>query len=910
MDLFPTFMRLSQHLLVSIVLMMELLLFGTQVVGLWTTRHDMEMYQRKRARDAADHMAWAIGRFEGTAQQWISRLPKPDPDGPRLRLDETSQGRSITLWPADVEPAPGLPVLARRPYQSADGASRGDVVAYAAPGGRLPDAYLTGALLQSALFVLASLAWCFYVLRLMQWVRRGPLRSLARAALGNDDGQSAALLELRPVHEALTQNRLEQEQVVARLQQRIATLENETMRDAVTRLPNRRTFFDTFRETLRSTDPLTTGHVLIFRQRDMAELNRRMHHEATDQWLRLSAAQLQQTILEQAGTQAMLARLNGSDFAALLPGLAAQPAMALAERIRRELRLRRLPLRQQEWCRWAIALGSYKTGEQVGTVLARLDNALMRAETDNNDALHMADDCDTHHIDGEYRWQGLITRALEEHRFYLDVLERRDSSGQVLHEEARLALRGDESIPAPAFMPAAARLGLAGDCDIQALRLALDTRAKTPGPIVVPVALASLAQQHFLSRLERLLGDRPALSRMLTLEIDATGLVDYKDCLHTLCAITAGVGARIGVQRLSDQFAALEKLHQMPLAYLKVGGSFVRNLADSPGNRQLAATVARSAAALNVPAYACDADTQTLEPLLRSLGFVVLQPLPDEPLSTREVAAQPPPTELPKLPAASALRKRQEQSEQRLTEMAGALQSHRQLQSLLSHELRTPAATISAAVQSLETILAGSGEEVDSRLARIRRAVGRMIAMLDTMLSPERRGDQAMVPRLEVVDLGELAQDVCTSMQIDSAHVLLAHTEGPVPAICDPLLTALVLRNLIQNAIKYSPANQPVQIDAGLATTGEQQAMAWLAVTDRGSGLDENDVDAIFEPYFRRPAHRETPGSGLGLHLAREICISQGGALTAQAQPGQGARFVITLPAAGLAALRADNEPL
>ncbi|AKQ59629.1 Sensor protein EvgS precursor [Bordetella hinzii] len=890
---------------------MGLLLFGTQLAGLWAAKVDAEAYQIGRARDAASSLAWAIGRFDGTARDWVSRLPAPSAEGPRLRIDETSLGRSIPLWPADAEPAPDLAVLARSPYRSADGASHGHVVAYAIPDDAAPDAYITGALVQTVLFVLATLAWCLYVRRLMSWMRKGPLGSLARAARGHDDGQSAELTELVPVREALAQNRLEHEQVVARLQQRIAMLENETMRDAVTRLPNRKTFFDRFRDILRGEDPQAAGHVLIFRQRDMAEINRRMHHEATDQWLRLSAAQLQQTIQEQAGPQAMLARLNGSDFAALLPGLAAQPALALSERVRRELRLRRLPLRQQEWCRWAIALGRYEAGEEVGSVLARLDNALMRAETANNDVLQMADIAGERRIEGEYRWQDLISQALDEHRFYLDVQPRSDSQGRPLHEEARLMLRGRDALPASVFMPPASRLGLAADCDIQALRLALDTRARQTGTLVVPLAQASLAQAHFLARVQALLEDRPAQGRQLILEIDAHSLVDYYETVRALCEIAAAVGARVGVQRLSEQFSAIEKLHQLPLAYVKVGGGFVHSLAASPGNRQLASTIVRTAHALDIPAYAADAREDAQAALLSSLGFIVLRPLPYETAALEEFPTQAAPSiEPPPVPGPSTLRKRQERSDRRLTEMAGALQSHRQLQSLLSHELRTPAATISAAAQSLETILAGSGQEVDSRLARIRRAVGRMIDMIDQMLSPERRDDQAMVPRLETVDLGELAHDVCASMQADSAHPLIVRNEEAVPALCDPLLTSLVLRNLIQNAIKYSPADQPVLVDAGLATTGAQHAMAWLAVSDNGPGLDEDEIEAIFEPHFRRSAHRETPGSGLGLHLARQICISQEGNLTAQAQPGQGARFVITLPASGLAALSPQGEPV
>ncbi|QGD28881.1 EAL domain-containing protein [Bordetella holmesii] len=904
-------MRLSLHLLLSIVLLMGLLLFGVLLTSLWSATRDAEAYQASRAREAASSLAWAIGRFDGDSQNWLTRLPAANAEGPRLRIDEASLGRSIPLWPASAEPPPDLAVLARSPYQSADGASEGHVVAYAAPSDAAPAAYLAGMAAQALLFVLATLGWCLYVRHLMRWMRQGPLQSLARAAHGQDDGQSAELSDLLPVREALANNRREQEHVVARLQQRIAMLENEATREAVTRLPNRKTFFERFREILRGQATLASGHVLIFRQRDMAEINRRMHHEATDQWLRLSATQLQQTIREHAGPQAMLARLNGSDFVALLPGLAAQPALALSERVRRELRLRRLPLRQHEWCRWAIALGRYEAGEEVGAVMARLDNALMCAETANDDVLQMAEFAGERRMDGEYRWQDLITQALDEHRFYLEVHPRSDSAGHLLHEEARMMLRGTDALPASVFMPAASRLGLAADCDIQAIRLALDTRSRQAGPLALPLAQASLAQPNFLARLKSLLDDRPAQSRHLILEIDAHSVVDYYDTVRSLCEICATLGTRIGVQRLNEQLSAIEKLHQLPLVYLKIGGGFVRSLASSPGNRQLASTIVRTAIALNIPAYACDAQDESQTALLCSLGFIVLKRLTnedaplDEAISHAGLHLEP-----IAAPEPSLLMKRQEHSEKRLSEMAGALQSHRQLQALLSHELRTPAATISAAAQSLETILAGSGQEVDSRLARIRRAVGRMIDIIDQMLSPERRDDQVMAPRLEIVDLGELAHNVCASMQADSAHPLIVRNNTPAAARCDPLLTALVLRNLVQNAIKYSPADQPVVIDAGVATAQDQQAMAWLAVSDNGPGLDEAEIDAIFEPHFRSTAHRETPGVGLGLHLAREICISQEGNLTAQARPGLGTRFLIALPASGQADQPAPAELL
>lgn len=902
---------------------------GAQALGAWSGWRIALDGQREHADLIA--RAYATVLDQGAA---------PAAAAPRLALP---QGMSVAIFENERlaltlpdTAASATRTLARAAWRSADGARQGEVVVGALPLAPPPALWHAAGLL--LLLGVAAAAWLLWNLRAgrRRW-QAGPVARLAehvrqagsQAAAGDERGDFGA------VHSALDERDAQHQRQLAERDERIAALENEARYDAVTRLMNRRVFFDVFRNALRAPGQGNpAGHVLIFRQRDMAEINRHMHHEATDQWLRLTATHLSQTLSSNGGVGSMLARINGSDFAALLPDGSGRAARELAEHIRRELRLRRLPLKTGQWCRWALALTAYRANEQVGTVLARLDHALMRAEISNSDELQLADDSSATRVDGEYSWQDILVRALEEHRFFLRRETRRDTLGNVMHYKATLWLRdpgATEPIHSSQFMPPASRLGLAADCDIQSVRLALDQQVGAPGELAVQLAPASLDQPSFRQRLRRLLEDRPALARRLVLEIDAHGLVDYFEGVQALCEIAASAGARVGVRRLSEQFAALERLHQLPLAYLKIGGSFVHSLAASPGNRHLAATVAQTARTLGVPAYAQHAPDQAIRELLGSLGFVVLEAeeinestlhaLDDE----DEIEAAPPAADtlavhapaadgagagsgeaaLPAWPLSGSgvSRKRQEQADQRLSELAGALQAQRQMHSLLSHELRTPAATISAAAQSLETILAGSGQEVDSRLARIRRAVTRMIDMLDTVLSPQRQHDQALTPRPESCDLGELVRETAASIQPDTAHLLVVNTEPHVPVLCDPLLTGLVLRNLIQNAIKYSPADKSIQIDAGLSS-GAHGALAWLAVTDQGSGIDEADAEQIFEPHFRRAAHRETPGSGLGLHLARQICISQGGSLTVQTQPGQGARFVIALPTPAAAGRR------
>ncbi len=234
--------------------------------------------------------------------------------------------------------------------------------------------------------------------------------------------------------------------------------------------------------------------------------------------------------------------------------------------------------------------------------------------------------------------------------------------------------------------------------------------------------------------------------------------------------------------------------------------------------------------------------------------------------------------------------------ELRLSEMAGALESQRQMNALVSHELRAPLATISAAAQSLDMMLADTDEAVDSRLARIHRSVTRMTELVEQLLSQDRLGQQALTPRAECADMADIAHDVAAAMRPDTAHPLEIKAERGIPVFCDRPLTSVVVRNLVHNAIKYSPASEPVRIEAG---QGEEngQPVAWLSVTDRGPGISEEDQARIFEPHFRRAAHRETKGLGIGLYLARNICENQGGSLTLHSKIGEGTRFVVTLPA-------------
>ncbi len=234
-----------------------------------------------------------------------------------------------------------------------------------------------------------------------------------------------------------------------------------------------------------------------------------------------------------------------------------------------------------------------------------------------------------------------------------------------------------------------------------------------------------------------------------------------------------------------------------------------------------------------------------------------------------------------------------EQLDRALRQLSHAGDMQSQMGSMMSHELRAPLSTISAAAQSLELILSGSGDLVDGRIARIRRSVGRMTDLLDTFFNPERAKSGPLTPMQQSIDLVELARMVIAAQQLEAAHKLVLDAPEPVIVWCDPSLCTVVARNLMHNAIKYSPANQAIVVQVRTHSDGQAGE---LAVVDRGVGIDDNDIGRIFERNYRRAAHREVKGTGIGLYLARSLCESQGGQLAVASEVGVGSRFAMILP--------------
>ena len=698
-----------------------------------------------------------------------------------------------------------------------------------------------------------------------------------------------------PLDASTTQHAVPDEQ-----RTRIEALTAALARDSLTQLINRGGLIDSLRRAMQSLDP-DFGHVLVFRQRDLSEINRSMPRELTDQWLRTTALRLTELLSAFRGaSRFLLARLNGSDFALLMPGVDSPHAVVWAERVREVLLQARVPVGDGELCRWALGLVHYTHGDNVADLLASLDHTLMRSESASPDCLIVGDGTSLDVATGEFAWHDTLITALEQNRFFLTTDQQHDIHGRLVRQDAVLMLQteaGAPPVPPHIFIPAAVRLGLSAQCDIQAVRLGLDWLVSHGGTLSVRLSIPTLTQDDFLPRLQTLLQARLELVPRLLLEIDAHAITAFYPKVRALNEMLSAMGVQMAVRRLSEQLNAITQLHTLKLAYVRLGGPFVRGLCQSPGGRELATSVTSTARALNIDVHAEDAPDRACAQLLEGMGMHVMRGVGAQTrkpqMATQEPVQKPAQEPAPskRLPG-QALAQRVEDA---LTNLSAERYLQRESGVMMSHELRTPLSTISAAAQSLELILAGSGEMIDGRIARIRRAVARMSELLDTFFNAQRDDSGALAPLLADVDMVALADQVLTELRPDTAHRLVLSAPAPVYARCDASLTAVVLRNLLHNAVKYSPANEPITVRVE-GCESEAGVHCVVSVVDRGMGMSAEELGKIFEHQYRRPEHGEVKGTGIGLSIARKLCEIQDGRLDAQSAPAAGTSFNMMLP--------------
>lgn len=215
----------------------------------------------------------------------------------------------------------------------------------------------------------------------------------------------------------------------------------------------------------------------------------------------------------------------------------------------------------------------------------------------------------------------------------------------------------------------------------------------------------------------------------------------------------------------------------------------------------------------------------------------------------------------------------------------------RELVANVSHELRTPIAALRARLENL----ADGVEALDAdAVGAMLKATERLSRLVDQLLELSQFESGAVRIDLQRFRVAETVDDAVTEVApVTNCVRIVAEVEPALTGLGDPGRIHEVLTNLLTNAVRHSPAGGEVQVRAASNPDGIR-----IEVSDEGAGVPAQDIERIFDRFYRVDAARGTGGggAGLGLAIARSIVELHGGSIRAQARQPTGCRIVLDLP--------------
>jgi len=228
-------------------------------------------------------------------------------------------------------------------------------------------------------------------------------------------------------------------------------------------------------------------------------------------------------------------------------------------------------------------------------------------------------------------------------------------------------------------------------------------------------------------------------------------------------------------------------------------------------------------------------------------------------------------------------RRRERESESRRRDLVAAV----------SHDLRTPLAGLRAMVEAVEDGVVDDPQDLRRYTREMLRAVGALTTLVDDLFELSQLDGEAIraeARRARLADVVASALAAVEPQRLTKGVSVETHLADAAAEPCSPRVTR-VLQNLIQNAIRHTPADGSVRVEAR-RSVGRVE----IAVSDTGDGIPPEALDRVFEPLWRGDPARSGPGAGLGLALAKRLVEAMGGDISVESRPREGSRFAVLLP--------------
>ncbi len=439
-------------------------------------------------------------------------------------------------------------------------------------------------------------------------------------------------------------------------------LAHQARHDSLTGLINRREFESRLQETLTEVhrNP-EQNHWLCYIDLDQFKIiNDTCGHMAGDELLKQIAGHLKRELRDSD----LVARMGGDEFAVLLKDSDAQAAHEIVERVRGILHELRFPW-DDKFFSSSASIGMVPIGARSGTLydlLSAADKACYVAKDQGRNRVHiyLQDDDAVARHEGEMEWVHRIRRALEEDRFvlYVQPIQRlRDGLNE--HWEVLLRMLDEDGrlVPPMAFIPAAERYNLMGEVDRWVVRTTLE-QLRAPGSgfgqadtsVAINLSAQSLCDDEFLQFILHQLAQPGLRAQRLCFEITETAAIANLSRAQKFITSLKERGCRFSLDDFGSGLSSFGYLKTLAVDYLKIDGTFVRDILDDPMDRAMVESINQIGHVMQIATIAeYVEEARTLE-LLREMGvdyaqgYGVAAPKPLTELSLPAPAADSAPT--------------------------------------------------------------------------------------------------------------------------------------------------------------------------------------------------------------------------------------------------------------------------
>lgn len=402
---------------------------------------------------------------------------------------------------------------------------------------------------------------------------------------------------------------------------RLENLRREANCDPLTGLANRDFFMTELGLALENQDSID-GIVMLVRVPDLAAINRSMGRYVTDDLLcRFGKALVNELSNHNKG---VAARLNGADFALLLPGQS--NARAAAVSLHAAIAKATKAFFADQPAAY-IAFARFHPGLEASAVMMQLAATLVLAETAGGDNLREGVlSADNHVAKSSQEWADMLRLGLHENWTRLGSFAVANFSGQLLHSEAPLRMKfvhDGEWVHAGHFLAIAERLHLTQGLDLAAVALGLAELRRNPQLVGLAVNLSALSVQlpQFRKSLIEQLRHHPAEAGRLWLEVPEAGALKHLNEFRTLCRELKRSQCKVGLEHFGRQFSQVGQFHDLGLDYIKVDTSFIRGVDSNSGNQAFLNGVCSIGHSIGLIVIAEGVTTEGEFEALKALGF-------------------------------------------------------------------------------------------------------------------------------------------------------------------------------------------------------------------------------------------------------------------------------------------------